>query len=1510
MRRKKQSTRSIVAWIFGIYASIVVFCNLPFMQKTFADLIANQLEKQIGSKVEIGSVNLGFLNNIILDDIYIEDLNHKEMLKVGRTSASINLFRLIAKGDISISSAQLYGTKANIYKKSPDSPYNFQFILDAFKSDDEESKPLHLQINSLIVRRANINYNLLYEEKKPTLDPNHLSIKNAGFNLVLKEFCPDSLNVSLKKFTAEEANSGLEIKEIAFRLIGNTTDARLTDFTFRLPKSKVEVDTLSIHYPNYSKDKTFSFDDTKLSASIAPAELRFLTPKLEQIDNTLDLTTTLSGTDHRLDIKQLSLSSEDKNIRAALTASLEDYASSSPSFDADIRTFHISDTEYLQDFAPLFTDDIQSLRPLFNLGSIDYIGSVSKNANRLYSEGMLETGAGDVNYSAELSADHLLTTNLEATDIDIQRIIEDETFGTVSMKADAVIDLAKKGAIPTGKINGVISQFGYQGYNYTNINLDALNNSSELVLKATSEDENINFTIDGTVSNIQSATKDIVASLSVKNINPHALHLTNAYAGENYSFDLTTNCSFADLHNVEGNAKLHNIVLRTASGSQSIDNLNLDAHLNGSSEQNLHLTSDFLDADITGQFHLEDIVSDFQNVIAYHLPVLVNRQATSTSTDIAYELTFRDTPILHHFITEDFSTEQPVHIAGILHSADHSMHLICNAPSISYNGNSFRNLRIDGVSTPDDLTVTVEGDNPAEASASSAKVKAVAHDNHVDSDIRLHNQAKDKLDLNLFASTDFSKSEGHLMTELNVLKSRLMINDDEWHISPANINYCNNTLECHNFKLSRGNEYLEINGRASSNPNDSLVALLNDIEVAYILDLVNFHSVEFGGKASGKAIVNNIFQRSDANATLYVKDFSLQDGVLGDASILAYWDRERDGIAVNAHIVDSYEFAPQLTSLKIPQQGVLDVNGYILPTKEELSLDLMIQDVHTDFLCGFVDGIFKDIDGSVTGTLSIVGPFADINLIGDVRANMNFTLCATNVPYYIKNESVKLRYHLFDFTDIHVRDKQNNVGILNGKMEHNNLANFRYDFNADVHNLCVYNEREFNADKYLAQVWANGDVHLYGSDGHPFTIDANVTPCKGSVFAYDSATPDALVSNSFIDFNEIPDLEADSVKGDDDSFLAFEGNAPSIPLPAFETEAKATPAVETPTYVGDLYLNVNIDLNPNCEIKLRMDNKPDGFISTFGNGTFQAKYYNKGSFQLFGNYNIQSGKYRLYLQDLVYRDLDIQDGSKVEFNGNPFDANIHLICKNEVQSAQLSNLTQTATFAGNNKVKVDCILDITGHLDNMELKFSLDLPNVSDETRQLVRSMINSDEEMNKQVIYLLAARNFYPSEYAQSDIETYGTQAVNSLLSSTLSGQINQVLSSLIGNRSKWNFGTDISTGEDWQHLDVEGSVSGSLLDDRLLINGNFGYRDNAMTNQAMFIGDFEVKYRLWKSGDFFVKAYNQANDRYFTKATLNTQGVGLNFQHDFENYTVFNWFKRILSKKDSTEVTREPNP
>ena len=147
---------------------------------------------------------------------------------------------------------------------------------------------------------------------------------------------------------------------------------------------------------------------------------------------------------------------------------------------------------------------------------------------------------------------------------------------------------------------------------------------------------------------------------------------------------------------------------------------------------------------------------------------------------------------------------------------------------------------------------------------------------------------------------------------------------------------------------------------------------------------------------------------------------------------------------------------------------------------------------------------------------------------------------------------------------------------------------------------------------------------------------------------------------------------------------------------------------------------------------------------------------------------------------------------------------------------------------------------------------------------------------MNRQIIYLLALNRFYTPEYMGGT--TSGGEWA-SVASSTLSSQLSNMLGQLTDNN-------------------------------RLLINGNFGYRDKT-SSSTTFIGDFDIEYLLNRSGNLRLKAYNHFNDQnYYLKSALTTQGLGVIWRRDFDR--IFNKRKKKPAEKsekpEKNEKTEKP--
>ena len=297
---------------------------------------------------------------------------------------------------------------------------------------------------------------------------------------------------------------------------------------------------------------------------------------------------------------------------------------------------------------------------------------------------------------------------------------------------------------------------------------------------------------------------------------------------------------------------------------------------------------------------------------------------------------------------------------------------------------------------------------------------------------------------------------------------------------------------------------------------------------------------------------------------------------------------------------------------------------------------------------------------------------------------------------------------------------------------------------------------------------------------------------------------------------------------------------------------------------------------------------------------------------MFGTYAINNGIYQLTIQNIIQKQFQFMPGSSITFSGDPFLSPLQLKAQYTVNGVSLSDLNLGNSFGGGT-IRVNCLMNITGTPADPKVNFDMDLPHVDSNIKQMIYSTINGTDEMKQQVVYLLAIGRFYNKNTNNAVAEEANRQsqaslAMQSLISGTISQQFNNVLKTVVHN-TNWNFGANISTGDEgWNNAEYEGLLSGRMLNNRLLFNGQFGYRDNSKSaTNSSFIGDFDLRYLLHPNGNFAIRVYNQSNDRYFIKNTLNTQGIGLILKKDFNGIHDFFGIKKTKKKNKSKKIANK---
>ena len=1460
LKRLKHIVNALIWTLAGLYFVLIILLHIPAIKGFIGQEVSHVLAEKLGTKVEIGKIDLGFLNRLIIDDILIYDQQGQKLLTSSRASVKIGVLPLL-EGRISISSAQLFGATVNAHRTTAETKPNYQFVLDSLASKDDNSQSkIDLRIGSLIIRNSRLKYDQQNTKNNTgRLDIKHLNLSDISAHIILNALTNDSINLAIKKLSFKEA-SGLHLVSLSTKFIANKQEAKLDYLTIQMPGTQVNIKEGKASY-SFEEGKlqlpSLQYSTTLNHSVIRPADLAFLLPELKNFKNKIDLSLSVNGTGTTARISSIQVTGH--SIYLLANGSISNWQAKTR-WTADIKSLSMQG-----DGIKFITDNLgQRLNipiEVTRLGNIKFKGNLGGYGKDIAMKGMLRTGAGNASLTVGLH-DKSFNGRIETNGVDLGKIIDNQQLGIIAAK------LYAKGSTEGKNLKidaqGTINHVDYNHYTYRNIDINGIIQKHDQQLsfngKLNINDPNGKLQINGDFSNIGRNPK-MNLTAHIANFNPHALKLTDRYPSTTFSMDLNANISGRSLNTANGTITMNNFEMQAPNNNYRLNELKLQAgQENG--QHVVTLQSDFAQMQLIGHYNYATLPNSITNILASKLPTLpgLTRMKHTDSNDFVLNADIKKSDWLQKLFGVDLNLEKPIQLSAEINDHQRQMNLTANLPSFTYAGNHFEQGYIKINSPADTLKANIHARKLTEDGKGMYwNIQANAADNKLNSILTWKNLKGKNIQGSLHTETDFFKMQGQDAAHINVHSSEVFIDGTTWTIQPSDIIYHAKNLTIDHFAVTHGNEHIIIDGRATPNPKDSIIAELQNVDIAYILNLVNFHAVEFSGKATGKAYVASAFGKPMASAKLEVNDFRFEEGRMGTLYADAKWNDKEGQIDIDAIAKDTASNLVTNTIMPIETK----ILGYVSPRKNSIELNIGAKGTRIEFLKSFCGSFIDNVDAFANGNIQVVGPFSNINLIGNVTANGNLHLSALNTTYTLKDAHIHAVPNEIRLVNDTVYDRNGHLGIINGTLYHQHLTKMSYDIHVAAHNLLAYDTHSFNNNTFYGTAYATGKCNIRGKSGE-VTIDINATADRGSQIVYNVSSPTAISKQEFIHWN----------------------NRDSLMLSALHPKEKKIEAhsFEIPT---DMHINFLVNVTPETTLKLLMDPTTGDYIALNGSGGLRATYYNKGNFDLYGNYLIDHGVYKLTIQNAIKKDFQFIPGGSISFGGDPYAAALNLKAQYTVQGVSLGDLNIGRSFSNNN-IRVNCLMNITGTPASPKIDFGLDLPTVNNDAKQMIFSLINSEEEMNQQVLYLLAIGRFYTQGNNNSTAETGQSQtslAMQSLLSGTVSQQINNVLSNVVNN-SNWNFGANISTGDEgWNNAEYEGILSGRLLNNRLLFNGQFGYRDNTNATTS-FIGDFDLRYLLFPNGNFAIRMYNQTNDRYFTHNSLNTQGIGLILKKDFNSF------------------------
>jgi len=488
-----------------------------------------------------------------------------------------------------------------------------------------------------------------------------------------------------------------------------------------------------------------------------------------------------------------------------------------------------------------------------------------------------------------------------------------------------------------------------------------------------------------------------------------------------------------------------------------------------------------------------------------------------------------------------------------------------------------------------------------------------------------------------------------------------------------------------------------------------------------------------------------------------------------------------------------------------------------------------------------------------------------------------------NKVFFDKQE-IRINEKVIDATGGIITDRLGNEAVLTGGLYHNLLTDMVMGLNISSDNfLLLDTDKRDNPDYYGTGV-GEASVDFAG----PFeqaSIIVNATTNKGS-------------------YLNIPVVS--TVEDYDESFIQFVDKGELL-------KVQSDTVLQEEERLSGANIEINLSLTPDAEVNIIFDEQLNDIISGRGTGNMKIISERNGTFDIFGQYTVETGRYLFTALGLVAKPFEVKRGGTVTWTGDPLNADLNIqaeytglrIATDVFLEEYLGTEESPLRAEAQNKSDVLLGLNIGGTLFSPDINFDLSFPELQGELKAYaaskMRTLRASPTDLNDQVAGLLIFGSFLPSDNPYSSIggDQFAQSGYNTL-SEFVSNQLSYLLSGLFEETLIDN---NVLTGVDfdigfYKNTDLVsgGDSNGSLAPDEVELvlkpqfkNDRFSadlganyVRDGAEgipDNYNYY--DFKVEYSI--TSDRRIKARVFAKNDWDLQGRKNQYGVGIRYSKEF---------------------------
>jgi len=329
-------------------------------------------------------------------------------------------------------------------------------------------------------------------------------------------------------------------------------------------------------------------------------------------------------------------------------------------------------------------------------------------------------------------------------------------------------------------------------------------------------------------------------------------------------------------------------------------------------------------------------------------------------------------------------------------------------------------------------------------------------------------------------------------------------------------------------------------------------------------------------------------------------------------------------------------------------------------------------------------------------------------------------------------------------------------------------------------------------------------------------------------------------------------------------------------------------AINRPPLTGlNIDLSISVDEGAHMDCYLNADHS--NYIDIIGGGDMRLQYNTVDNVRLTGRYTIGSGEMKYSLPVIPLKTFTIEDGSYIEFRGDPMNPALSLRAT-EQTNANIGSDTNDSRL-----VQFTTGVVVTKTLQDMGLEFIIDAPEDMTIHNQL---QAMSKEERGKIAVTMLTTGMYL------ADGNTKGF-TMNSALSAFLNSQINQISNKALRSLDV-SIGVDNSINNSGAiHTDYSFKFAKRFWNNRLKVSigGKLSSGVDAATQNETFFDNVTLEYRLSPTSNKYLNLFYQRDDYDWLEGNVSKFGGG------------FIWKRKLDSLKDlfrfnTTENMLPPMP